>query len=67
LEEQEKAIKQAIFIANKGKENMGCEQKQSEFLKDKIDASEFLKWFIVEFPESNKRVITNPEFIKNFK
>lgn len=66
LEEQEKAIKQAIFIAKKGKENMGCKQKQSEYLKDKIDASEFLKWFIVEFPESNTRIITNPEFIKNF-
>ena len=45
---------------------MDWQQKQSEYLKDKIDASAFLKWFILEFPESRKRVITNVEFIKDF-
>lgn len=39
----------------------------NDLLKDKIDLTSFLVWFVEEFPESNSKMKENPEYEYNFK
>ncbi len=67
IDEQQKAMDLAVSLAKKGINKLDRIRMRDEYLKNKIDASTFLKWFILEYPESENRIINEPEFINNFK
>jgi predicted glycosyltransferase len=41
-------------------------QKKEDFLKDKIDVSAFIVWFIENYPQSAKQMKDNPDYQYNF-
>jgi len=42
-------------------------EKKNRFLKDKIDVTAFMVWFIENYPESKKIMQKNPDYQYNFK
>jgi predicted glycosyltransferase len=64
---QKRAIEKALIVAQEYSLNMNYRTKKNEFLKDKIDASTFLAWFIINYPSSEQLIRQNPDFIMTFK
>lgn len=66
LEDQVKAIEKAKSILLNFNRNEWIERRNS-MLKDKIDLTSFLVWFIENYPESKRIMKENPDFQYNFK
>lgn len=65
-EEQEKAINKGIDVLNSDTKGTMWEKKQKTMLSAKIDVSEFLVWFIENWPESYREMSENPEIQNKF-
>jgi len=60
-------IKKAMQILDSPNTKVVFHEKQQEMLKDKINLSEFMVWFIQNYPESAKIMKENPDYQYNFK
>jgi hypothetical protein len=65
-EQQEKAISLAESILKDYNKNKYNNQK-SKFLKDKINVTSFLVWFLENFPKSYRIIKENPNYQYKFK
>jgi len=67
LDEQEKAIKKGVELLqiNGVKELM--EENRKHFLRDKIDVTAFMVWFIEAYPESAKIMKEDPDYQYRFR
>ncbi len=66
LEDQEKAISKGVeLLASPDTKNV-LRNNRNTFLKDKIDLTAFMVWFIVEFPESLRIMKKKPDYQKRF-
>jgi predicted glycosyltransferase len=65
--DSDKAVNKALELIQKAdlKEEWG--KKREILLKDKIDVTNFMVWFIEKYPESFKEMKTNPEIQYRFK
>jgi predicted glycosyltransferase len=54
------------LLSNKNLKNE-WKKKQNEMLKDKIDVTNFLMWFVENYPESINIMKANPDYQYNFK
>jgi len=67
LEDQNSAIIKAIEIITKFGDKNYWREKQKKLLKDKINVTQFLVWFIENYPKSFTIMKTNPEYQNRFK
>ncbi len=65
--DQERAINKGIEILKDENISLIWKQKQERMLKEKIDVTGFLVWFVENFPESKKIMKQKPDFQYNFK
>jgi predicted glycosyltransferase len=63
--DQNFAIQKGIEILNLAKEEIS--KRHEAFLKNKIDPTNFLVWFIENYPESKKIMKENPDYQYNFR
>ncbi len=67
IEDQQFSIQKATtLLENKDLKSL-MQNKKDVFLSQKIDASTFLVWFIENFPNSKKEVLTVPTALDKFK
>jgi predicted glycosyltransferase len=62
-----KAIDKAIELIQKPDLKEGWQKKREKLLKDKIDVTSFMVWFVENYPESYKEMKENPEIQYRFK
>jgi len=69
LQDQEKAIVKGIELLQRDKTDLQLEwhQKRKKMLKDKIDVTAFLVWFVENYPQSKEIMKENPYYQYNFK
>lgn len=67
LVEQEKAIQKAVSILRNKNLDKDWIHSQKKIISDKIDATEFLIWFIEGVPKSSKILKDNPDYQLKFK
>ncbi len=67
--EQDKAIDKALEVAKEMAQGGGVvyKHKHQEFLKDKIDPTAFLVWFVENYPESRDIMKKDPDYQYRFK
>jgi len=63
---QEKSIEKAIELLNNSDIKDIGRQKQVDLLRDKIDVTAFIVWFIEDYPESIDVMKNNPEIQQQF-
>lgn len=68
-EEQKKALEKCIelLIKNKQEQREEWQAKQKRLLRDHIDVTAFLVWFVENFPESERVMKENPDYQYLFK
>jgi predicted glycosyltransferase len=66
-DDQLKAINKAIELLKQPGLKNEWKKRRDLMLKDKIDATEFLVWFVESFPESKNILRKNPEYQNRFK
>jgi len=67
LNEQQKAIEKGIELLNTSNLTTIMQENQQRFLKNKIDVTAFLVWFIENYPESAKIMKENPDYQYRFR
>lgn len=69
MEDQNKAIAKGIELLKRDKKELHIEwqQKRERMLKDKIDVTAFLVWFVKNYPQSKKIMQENPDYQWKFK
>jgi predicted glycosyltransferase len=67
LDDQTKAIEKGIEILSQDEIPKIWQEKQSNLLKDKIDPTAFLVWFVENYPESYRIMKENPHYQDKFK
>ena len=66
-ESQRKSLEKAVeLLENNNLKNIG-EKKRKKLLKDKIDVTKFMLWFIENYPESFREMEENPKVQERFK
>lgn len=55
------------FYIQTGFSRIDFEARRQQMLKDKIDGTAFLKWFVENYPESEQIMRRNPDYQYNFK
>ena len=66
-ESQRESLEKAVeLLENNNLKNIG-EKKRKELLKDKIDVTAFMIWFVENYPESFKEMKENPKVQEGFK
>ena len=65
--DQQKAIEKGVELLQKENLSEEWHQKRDRMLKDKIDVTAFLTWFIENYPESKKIMRQNPDYQDRFK
>lgn len=66
-EDQLKAISKALELIQRDDLKSEWQLKRKELLKDKIDVTGFLTWFVENYPESVKTMRDNPEYQYKFR
>jgi len=66
-QEQDRAIKKGIQILSNPDAEAQMQENLKRFLRNKIDVSGFMVWFIENFPESQRIMKENPDYQYNFK
>jgi uncharacterized protein len=66
-EDQQKAFNKAIELLLMNDIHSLFLERKNKMLKDKIDVTAFLVWFIEKYPDSFITMKTNPDFQFNFK
>lgn len=61
------AINKSIKLIQNPNLNKEWQKRRKKLLRDKIDVTKFLVWFIENYPESREKVKENPNYIKKFK
>ncbi len=61
IEDQIKAIEQGIEILSRTDGKKEWQKRREQLLKDKIDVTAFLVWFVENYPDSVRKMIENPE------
>lgn len=64
---QSAAIDKAVELLKDADAKEKSQHNRSVYLKDKIDPSAFLVWFIENYPESKKIMKTNPNYQYSFR
>ena len=64
--DQNRSINKGIEILKKDYKNER-ERKRAKILNDKIDVTEFLAWFVQNYPESMQIMKNNPGYQLRFK
>lgn len=64
---RDKAIDKAVELIQKPNLKEEWQKKREKLLKDKIDVTAFMVWFVENFPESFKEMKENPEIQYRFK
>jgi predicted glycosyltransferase len=67
LTDQEKAINRGVEILNISGIKEDWQKRKQEMLKNKIDVTAFLVWFVENYPESFRIMKVNPDYQYNFK
>ena len=67
LVDQEKAINRGVEIINTPRIREEWQKRRQEMLKDKIDVTAFLVWFVENYPSSFRIMKNNPDYQYNFK
>jgi uncharacterized protein len=65
--DQKRAIQKAIELLKDPSLKVKTRKQHSAFLKNKIDMTAFMVWFIENYPESLKIMRENPEYQYNFR
>lgn len=65
--DSDKAIGKAVELIQKPDLKEEWRKKREKLLKDKIDVTAFMVWFIENYPESFKEMKENPEIQYKFK
>ena len=65
--DQELALKKAIELVQYTKLQQENQIKHSKLITDKIDVTEFMVWFIENYPQSAKIMKENPDYQNRFK
>lgn len=63
----DKAINKAVELIQKPNLKEEWQKKREQLLKDKIDVTAFMVWFIENYPESFREMKENPEIQYRFK
>ena len=63
----QKAIEKAVELIQQPNLKKEWLQKRKNLLKDKIDVTAFMTWFIENYPESFKVMKENPDYQRRFK
>ncbi|WP_424357790.1 DUF354 domain-containing protein [Methanocella sp. MCL-LM] len=66
-EEEKLLAKLDEILADLGKARKDWMARRERFLRDKIDVTSFLAWFLENYPESMQQVRQNPSIQHNFK
>jgi uncharacterized protein len=66
-EDQEKSIAKAVELIKTNDLRVEWDKRQERMLKDKIDVTAFLVWFIENWPDSFRISKENPDYQYNFK
>ena len=61
------ALKKAIELLQKPNLKKEWKEKKERLLKDKIDVTAFMVWFVENYPESFKWMKENPDYEESFK
>ncbi|AKB24400.1 hypothetical protein MSMTP_0931 [Methanosarcina sp. MTP4] len=61
------ALKKAVELINKPERKEEWDKKRERLLKEKIDVTAFMTWFIESYPDSFKEMKENPDFQYNFR
>jgi predicted glycosyltransferase len=67
VKDQEKAIDMAFEWVKKENLKNAWVKKRQKLLKDKIDVTAFMTWFIEEYPNSYEIMKNNPNYQRRFK
>jgi predicted glycosyltransferase len=67
LVDQEKAINRGVEIINTPGIREDWQKRRQEMLKDKIDVTAFIVWFVENYPGSFRIMKNNPDYQYNFK
>jgi len=67
IKEPKKAIEKAVELIQKPNLKQEWQKKREKLLKDKIDFTAFLIWFIENFPKSQQIMKKNPKYENKFK
>jgi predicted glycosyltransferase len=65
--DSDKAIEKAVELIQQSNLKEEWQKKREKLLKDKIDVTAFMVWFIENYPESFKAMKKNPEIQYRFK
>ncbi len=65
--DQQAAIEKGENLLKQAKDRSSWQQKRQRMLDDKIDVTEFMVWFVENYPESLKTMKHNPGFQHQFK
>ena len=66
-EDQEKSIAKAVELIKTNDLQLERAKRRERMLKEKIDVTAFLVWFIENWPESFHIIKENPDYQYNFK
>ena len=67
LEDQEASIKKGVDILKDDSSEKNWRQKMIKLLKDKIDVTAFLVWFVENYPDSVNIMKENPDYQYRFR
>ena len=62
--DSDKAIEKAVELIQKPNLKEEWQKKREKLLKDKIDVTTFMVWFVENYPESFKAVKENPKYVE---
>jgi len=65
--DSEEALKKAVELIKKPERKEEWNKKKERLLKEKIDVTAFMTWFIESYPDSYKEMKENPDFQYNFR
>ncbi|NTV46864.1 MAG: hypothetical protein HGB11_10185, partial [Chlorobiales bacterium] len=63
----EGVLKKSLEILEDSSYKQELQAKREKYMASKIDGSKLLVWFVEHYPESEKQIRENPEYMKTFK
>ena len=67
ISDQKKAFEKALDVINGEGIKTKWRKKRQKLLKDKIDVTSFLVWFLKNYPDSHRIMKSNPNYQERFK
>lgn len=66
-EDEKQAVDKAVEIIKNPALKESWKKKAEQFIKDRIDLTTFLFWFIIKYPDSHKVIKDNPDIQNEFR